>query len=411
MRLSDPPHEAWTVKPEPPNGDPALARIAYVDHASDIGGAEKSMTDVIVRLDRSRYEPRLFCATDAKWLEGSALEGVAVERVFSPGGVLDRRRDDLGPGLVGNAQTVGQAAAPIARLYRRLRRHRPDLVHTNTLKTHVLAGAAAHLARLRLLWHLRDILSEGHALGLLLRAARRFQPKVIAISEAVRRSLQGGDVDVVVVHNGTDLSAFRPAPNREALRAKLGLRPEHIAITIVGRLTPWKGHRELLRAFAEVVRAEPSARLLVVGEVAFWEDSYETELRNLAAELGVARLVQWLGFRGDVPDVLGASDIFALPSIDEPFGRAVVEAMAVELPVVGTRSGGVPEIVVEGETGFLVRPADDADLAAALLRLVREADLRRSMGMAGRARATDLFDVDRTAQRVQAIYAEMLDRP
>ncbi len=396
---------------EPPTDRPRLARIAYVDHASDIGGAEKSMTDVIARLDRSRYEPRLFCATDAKWLEGAALEDVAVERVFAPGGVLDRKRDDLAPGLLGNAQAVSQAVPPVARLYRGLRRYGPDLVHTNTLKTHLLGGAAARLSRCRLLWHLRDILDPGNALGLLLRAARRLQPKVIAISEAVRRSLQGGEVDVVVVYNGTNLAAFRPSARREALRAGLGLQPEHIAIAIVGRLTPWKGHRELLRAFAEVVREAPNARLLVVGEVAFWEDTYEEELRDLAAELGVEGLVQWLGFRSDVPDVLGASDIFALPSIDEPFGRAVVEAMAVELPVIGTRSGGVPEIVVEGETGLLVQPGDPADLARALTRLVRDADVRRSMGKAGRARAADLFDVDRTAARVQAVYEEMLGRP
>jgi glycosyltransferase involved in cell wall biosynthesis len=393
-----------------PSADsPAPLRIAYVDHASDIGGAEKSMTDLIARLDRSRYEPVLFCATDAKWLEGAGLQDVPIDRVFAPGGVLDRKRDDLAPGFLGTARSAWQASSPVLRLWRRFRHWRPDLVHTNTLKTHLLAGAAAHLARRRLIWHLRDILSEGGALGLLLRAARRFRPRVIAISEAVRRSLQGADVDVVVVHNGTDLSAFRPPPDREALRSGLGLQSDHVAIAIVGRLTPWKGHRELLRAFAEVVREEPQARLLVVGEVAFWEDAYETELRNLAADLGVEPLVQWLGFRDDVPAVLGASDIFALPSIDEPFGRAIVEAMAVELPVIGTRSGGVPEIVVEGETGLLVKPGDHRDLAAALLKLVRNPEFRRSMGRVGRERATDLFDVDRTAQRVQAVYADMLN--
>jgi glycosyltransferase involved in cell wall biosynthesis len=396
------------VKSRPSDAAAGAARIAYVDHATDVGGAEKSMTDIIARLDRSRYEPRVYCATDAKWLEGTGLEEATLERVFAPGGVLERKRDDLAPGLLGNAQAVGQAAAPVARLYRRFRRHQPHLVHTNTLKAHLLGGAAAWLARRRLLWHLRDILDEGNALGMLRRAARRFRPKVIAISEAVRRSLQGGEVDVVVVHNGTNLTAFRPSPRREALRAALGLAPEHVAIAIVGRLTPWKGHRELLRAFAEVAREAPNARLLVVGEVAFWEDSYGPELHELARTLGVGELVSWLGFRRDVPDVLAASDVFALPSIDEPFGRAVVEAMAVELPVIGTRSGGVPEIVVQGETGLLVAPGDAADLAKALLRLVRDADLRRAMGRAGRARATDLFNVDRTAERVQGVYAEML---
>jgi len=388
-----------------PSAEAKAMRIAYADHAVDIGGAEKSLTDLIARLDCSRYEPTLLCAADAKWLEGARLEGVTIERVFGAGGVLDRKRDDLAPGLLSNARTVRQAMPLVFRLWRTIRRLGPDIVHTNTLKTHLLAGAAARFAGRRLIWHLRDILEEGNARKLLLRAARRLRPKVIAISEAVRRSLGGAEVDVVVVYNGTDLSAFRPSPRREALRAALGLQPEEVAISIVGRLTPWKGHRELLRAFAEVVREEPRTRLLVVGEVAFWEDTYETELRNLAEELGIASLVQWLGFRSDVPDILAATDIFALPSIDEPFGRAVVEAMAVQLPVIGTRSGGVPEIVVEGKTGLLVPPGDQRELAAALVRLARDAELRRSMGQAGRARATDLFDVNRTAQRVQEVYA------
>jgi glycosyltransferase involved in cell wall biosynthesis len=124
--------------------------------------------------------------------------------------------------------------------------------------------------------------------------------------------------------------------------------------------------------------------------------------------VGIADQVQWLGFRDDVPELLAASDIFALPSVDEPFGRAIVEAMASEKPVVATRSGGVPEIVVEDETGLLVPPGDDRELAVALGRLAESEGLRRRMGKAGRERAMRLFDVDRTAARVQELYEEIL---
>jgi glycosyltransferase involved in cell wall biosynthesis len=382
--------------------------IAYVDHATDIGGAEKSLLDIVGRLDRSRYAPRLFCATEAKWLQGPGVPEVEAERVFTPGGFLERRREDVRPGLLGQMREALPAAGPVWRLWRRFRSLRPALVHTNTLKTHLVAGAAAHLARRPLIWHLRDILEPGNALALLLRAARRFRPRIIAISEAVRASLGEADAEVTVIHNGTNLSAFQPAPDRPALRDRLGLRPDEVAVSIVGRLTPWKGHRELLRAFAEVAREQPNVRLLVVGEVAFWEDAYDAELKALADALGISSRVNWLGFRDDVPAVLAASDVFALPSVDEPFGRAIVEAMACEQPVVATRSGGVPEIVVQGETGLLVPPGEHRELAAALLTLVRDVDLRQRMGRAGRARAMTLFDVHRTAQRVQDLYQEML---
>jgi glycosyltransferase involved in cell wall biosynthesis len=384
------------------------AKIAYVDHAVDTGGAEKSLLDIIERLDRSRFEPALYCSQDASWLDEARLHEVAVHRVFAPGGLLDRKRDDLRGGLLAGRRDLVGALRPVGRLWRELWRERPALVHTNTLKTHLLAGSASHLAGCRLLWHLRDILEEGNALNWLLRAARRFQPKVIAISKAVERSLGEAEVDVVVIYNGTDLSAFRPGVNREATRSSLGLKPADIAVAIVGRLTPWKGHRELLRAVGALAGEQANVKLLVVGEVAFWEDIYEAELRRMAEDLRVADRVRWLGFRKDVPDILAASDIFALPSVDEPFGRAIVEAMACEKPVVATRSGGVPEIVVEGETGLLVSPGDDGELAAALRQLTGSEELRRRMGKAGRERAMRLFDVNRTAAQVQELYAQLL---
>ena len=195
------------------------------------------------------------------------------------------------------------------------------------------------------------------------------------------------------------------------MRRDLGLTDDHVAACVVGRLTPWKGHRDLLRAFADVVKEAPNARLVVVGDCAFWEDAYEVELKQLAEALGIVGVVDWLGFRDDVPEILAACDVFVLPSIDEPFGRVFVEAMACELPTIGTRTGGVPEIVLNGETGLLVAPHDPTDLAAVIVTLCRDADLRRAMGAAGRARAMDQFNVDRTAARVQSLYEELLASP
>lgn len=387
----------------------ACERIAYADHASEVGGAEKSMLDIIERLDRGRFEPLLFCAEDAQWLDGADLDGVTVERVFRPGGLLERSREEVGAGVLSKARDALLASGPVGRLWRRFRHWQPALVHTNTLKAHMLAGAAAHFAHRRLVWHMRDILDEGGALDMLVRAAERFRPKIVAISEAVRASLSAAELDVTVIHNGTDISAFHPRPDREALRADLSLGPEDVAVCVVGRLTPWKGHRELLRAFSEVCKAQTNARLLVVGEVAFWEDDYEGELKGLAADLGIEGQVQWLGFRRDVPEVLAACDVFALASVDEPFGRVYVEAMASGLPAIGTRSGGVPEIVLDGETGLLVPPGDVDALVKALLRLTGDADLRARLGVSGRARAQERFDVDRTAARVQALYEELLE--
>jgi len=257
---------------------------------------------------------------------------------------------------------------------------------------------------------MRDLLTEPGARGWLRRAVRMVRPHVIAISQAVAAQFEGMSCPVHLVPNGIPLARFEPAPPPEGLRRELGLGPRAPVACVVGRLTPWKGHQVLLRAWRRVIERVPEARLLIVGEVAFWEDSYEQELKDLAAAMKLDRHVRWLGFREDVPDLLRASDLLVLPSVDEPFGRALIEAMAAELPVVATRSGGVPEIVVDGDTGLLVPPGDPEALGEAIAELLGEPERARELGRAGRRRALEKFDVRRVAQQVGRIYQEILGR-
>jgi len=121
--------------------------------------------------------------------------------------------------------------------------------------------------------------------------------------------------------------------------------------------------------------------------------------------------VRWLGFRDDVPDLLRLSDLLVLSSIDEPFGRVIVEAMAAELPVVATNAGGVPEIVVDGETGLLVPAGEDEPLAEAILEMLGDPGRARKMAVAGRQRALEKFDVRRVAEQVGQVYDDMLGGP
>jgi glycosyltransferase involved in cell wall biosynthesis len=272
----------------------------------------------------------------------------------------------------------------------------------------MVAGAAARLRRLPIVWHMRDLMVEDGARAWLRRAVERIHPEVIAISDAVADQFEGMPCDVHVVPNGIPIEAFEPGPAPEGLREELGL-PEGVPVAcVVGRLTPWKGHQTLLRAWSGVIERVPDAHLLVVGEVAFWEDSYADELRSLAEELEITDRVAWAGFRDDVPDILRLVDLLVLASTDEPFGRVVIEGMAAGLPVVATDSGGVPEIVVEGETGLLVPPEQPEPMADAIAQVLAEPDLARRMGAAGRARAVERFDVRRVARQVGDIYREIL---
>ncbi|NSW55493.1 MAG: glycosyltransferase family 4 protein [Armatimonadetes bacterium] len=383
-------------------------RIAFVDHAEQLGGAQKSLIELLGNLDRARYEPVLLCAKKADWLERADLNGVEKVRVFESSEVLGWRRDRLANSWIQSVGVVSRALGPVSNLISALRQVRPDLVHTNTLKAHMLGSAAAKLLGLPLVWHVRDILEPGGALTWLIRAGRWSKPRVIAISNAVRDQFEGCNIDVEVIYNGIPLDRFAPGPADEALRDEFGITSGARVITVVGRLTPWKGHRVLLEALNLILPEYPDAVLIVVGEVAFWETDYLGELQGYAQELGVAQAVRWLGFRDDVAEILALTDVFALPSENEPFGRAIIEAMAAGKPVVATRSGGVPEIVVDGETGLLVEPRSKTQLAQAICQLLGDTQMAARMGQAGLERAKRSFDTHRVAETVQALYDRTL---
>lgn len=383
--------------------------IAYVDHAVQIGGAEKSLVELIAHLDRSRYEPVIVHAPGAEWLCYARDCGAGLHPGVPPSPLYETRRDELTGGVVAAVGRASGALEPVVGLWREIGWLGPALVHTNSTKMHILAGMAARLQGLPVVWHMRDLLVEPGARSLLARAARLVRPEVIAISEAVATQFDTMGCRVHVVPNGIPLDRFTPAPEPEGLRGELGVPEDVPVVCVVGRLTPWKGHQVLLRAWRRVLERVSEARLVVVGEVAFWEDDYAEDLRRLADELGIAHRVHWAGFREDVADILRMSDLLVLPSIDEPFGRVIIEAMATARPVVATASGGVPEIVEEGRTGLLVPPGQAEPLADAIVRVLMNEATARAMGEAGRRRALERFDVRRVAQQVQEVYEAILD--
>jgi glycosyltransferase involved in cell wall biosynthesis len=344
----------------------------------------------------------------AVWVERAAEAGVQCEPLLRPSKLYQLRREEIRNGLWQHVQHAAWAYQEARQLAGKLQALELDLVHTNTLKAHVVGGLAARRNGWPLIWHLRDILAPGPARRVLWEAARRMRPHVVCISEAVAATLPEGEPSRQVIYNGTPLERFGLRQPGAGLRAELGLEGAEAVLAIVSRLTPWKGHQALLRALTEVLRRHPQTVLLVVGEPAFWNEEYSDELQRLAAELGVSEATRFTGYREDVPEVLALTDVFVLPSTDEPFGRVIVEAMAMERPVVATETGGVPEIVVPGETGMLVPPEDPAALAEAIVALLGDPQRGREMGRRGRERVLEHFDARRTVAQVQQVYEEVL---
>jgi glycosyltransferase involved in cell wall biosynthesis len=239
------------------------------------------------------------------------------------------------------------------------------------------------------------------------RAGTALTAHVICVSETVRQShasrMRWAADRFVTVANG--ISVDPPTRPREELRTALGLEPENFAILSVGGLRPPKAYHVLLEAFTTVSREHPGARLLMAGD-----GPLRQALRDRCATLGLSPLVQWLGERHDVGDLLEASDLFALSSEREGLPMALLEAMGHGRAVVVTRVGGIGEAVIEGETGHLVPPHDPAALARAMIGLVRDPGRLAAMGRAARARWRDHFSAGRMVRETEGLYRAALQR-
>ena len=305
--------------------------------------------------------------------------------------------------FVRRASPAAQLRAVVA-LVALLRRERPDLVHGHMPISGFLARVAARVAGVpRVAYTCHGFLFNQPAPWprrlasfLMEWAAGRLTHVFLTVSEE-----EAGDARrlgicrrATAIGNGRDPALFRPdAAARTRIRASLGVPPNRPVIVTVSRLVRHKGYPELLRAMRDV----PEAELWIVG--ARLETDRGEDLEQALAEAESRGNVRRLGYRTDIPAILAAADIFALPSHFEGLPMSVIEAMLCGLPVVATAIRGPREQVVDGTTGLLVPPATVAPLAAALNRLVADPALRRAMGEAGRARAVDRYDEARVIGR------------
>ncbi len=227
--------------------------------------------------------------------------------------------------------------------------------------------------------------------------------RLVTVSASVRETLLACGVapdKVEVIHHGTNIEEFiQTTASPQSIRHGLGIPDDCLTVGIVGRIAPEKGHQVLLQAAALLGDRYP-IRFIIVGD-----GPSEAAVRDAVGRLGLEERVVFAGFRGDVNNVIAALDILTLPSTwNEPCAAVVQQAMALGKPVIGTRAGGTPEMVVEGETGLLVPPSDAPALADAIARLAGDAFLRKRLGAAGRERVGAYFSLSLMTDRIEALY-------
>jgi glycosyltransferase involved in cell wall biosynthesis len=200
---------------------------------------------------------------------------------------------------------------------------------------------------------------------------------------------------VKVLPLGTDLQQFNPSHyNKNEARTFFGLPQKGHTIGVLGRLDKLKGQHILIRAVPEVLKQHPNVMFLIAGDETAGEHGYKEYLLKLCRTLDIERYVRFLPFTDDVPRLMAALDVFVLPSFSETFGLVVVEAMAMQRPIIAANAGGLPEIITNGKTGILIKPHDATAVAWAIHRILGDSTLRSSLGHLAREEALKRFDFE-----------------
>lgn len=372
---------------------PPPPRVVFVDHCAQLSGGEIAMVGLLRAL--KGVQTHVILGEDGPLVGRLLQAGISVEvlPIDPRAGAL--RRQSVTPRIP--VRALACSVLYSVRLARRIRRLRPDVVHANSLKAGFYGLAAARLARVPGVWHVRDRIAPDYLPAFAVRLVRRWTgvaSAVIANSRATGDTLPPRCRPTVI-----------PSPVRLA-EGPPGERPPHpgpFRVGMVGRLQPWKGQDVFLKAFAEAF-PDCDARAVIVGSPMFGEEDFQTRLGELAEGLAVADRVEMLGFRRDVAAELAALDVLVHASVTpEPFGAVVVEGMAAGLPVVAAAAGGPLEIVTDGVDGLLYPPGDVHALAARLRRLYEDRELAARLGQAGRVRSRD-FAPEKVAESVLGVY-------
>ena len=380
-----------------------VVRVLHIHTLPVISGSGINTFLTMRGMKGDRYEPVLACAPGGALINLVQRHGMEVKTF---------------PSLVQPLHPLKDILA-ILDLTHHLIKKRYHVVHTHNSKAGFIGRLSAKLARVPVIVHTVHGFAfhqqEPHWRRFLFRNLERLAShwcdKMIFISQplvdwALKEKI-GCTRKITRIYSGIELDRFHSISDQERkiLREKWGLSEHDAVIGIVSKLWDGKGHALLIRTFKEMRKQRQEARLVIVGEGYLMES-----LKDLASQLELSDAVIFTGFLEDVPQIIATFDVAVLPSYFEGMGRVLLEAMAMEKPVVGTAVGGIPDLIEDGLNGYLVSSGNEKELASAILKILNDKGLAGKMGEAGRKKMTDCYSADTMVRSIEKVYGELLER-
>ncbi len=414
----------------------SLPRVLFINHSIRDGGPGKSLFYILKYLDRSQITPYVLIPKDEVFSERLKAEGIYENIILDKRFPENLKRPRLGLAFqkegnnkTGYLDTLMKFLSVLLNIIDMLslivtspfwlRRNKIDVIYCNGTQAKVVGALIGLVNWCPVIWHVRNI-QQTKLLGFLIGTLSKLSVvrRIICVSSATAKPFAQVKEKVRVVYNGVDIDNYNPATIKGELRAKYSLSDQTIVVGSTGRIVPRKGYGLFVKSAKIVIdqldENGKDIKFVIVGDTPyFFQDDHLGYLKRLVTQNGLDDYFIFTGYKKEVKEYLKDFDIFVIPSnYPDPFPRSVIEAMAFELPSIGFKgAGGIVESIDDGVTGFLCDPGDIKGVGDSILKLVKDADLRNKMGVAGRKRVKDNFlaidrtkDIQRNILEVLGIY-------
>lgn len=346
-------------------------KILFFDHSMFMSGAEYSLLDILKGLKKKDFDFMLLAVKNSELYDIASAMEINTESIYLSDNLLRLGKKDIQNSLFIILPKIFSVIKAVVNIWLIIKRNKINVIYTNTLKSHLLGGAAGRLAGIKVIWHMRDIPMQKRPKKIMKIASVLLPHRIIAVSYAVKELFKGKKT--TVIYNGIDVPEIQRKANDDL--------PENVAfhfnknqkgplIGIVGQIAKWKGQDVFLEAAKMLQQRIPDAKYYIIGEALFNEAEFKKKLINYIKTNDLDEKVIFTGNLKNVFPAIKNLDVLVHCSIEpEPFGRVLIEALALGIPIIATSGGGIEEVINNGRDGYIVQRNDPQKLAETIEKL------------------------------------------